>query len=88
LLTGQRPFWSDLAIEVNADFIEVQHKVAPRNLVNQPLNPSHSPRPTRPWPGAVDGRFGPIQPKPQLSQERTDCGNANANTYSFSEYQN
>ena len=40
LLTGQRSFWSDFGIEVDVDFIEVQHNFTARDLVNQPLNRS------------------------------------------------
>src|SRR5262249_46136873 len=46
------------------------------------------PRPTGSRPGAVDSWFGPIQPNPQLSQEPTHSGDADANSCSLSEHQN
>ena len=88
LLTGQRPLWPNLGIEVNVDFVEIESDLARSEVVDQPLNRSQSPRPTPFWPGAVDGRFGPIQPNPQLSQEPTHRGDADANASSFTEYQN
>ena len=73
---------------MNIDFVQVQNDLARSEVVNQPLDLSQSPYPTRSWPGAVNGRFGPIQTNPQLSQEPTNCGDANANAASFSEHQN
>jgi hypothetical protein len=88
LLSGQRPLWPNLGVEMNVDFVEVHNDLARGEVVNQPLNGSQSPYATRSWPGAADGRFGPIQPNPQLSQEPTHCGDADANAGSFTEHQN
>src|SRR5262249_33534949 len=87
---GQREFATNvnLGIEVNVDFVEVQNDLARREVINQPLNRSQSPRPTGSRPGAVDSWFGPIHPNPQLSQEPTHSGDADANSCSLSEHQN
>ena len=47
LLSGQRPLWPNLGIEVNVDFVEVHNDLARREVVNQPLNGSQSPYATR-----------------------------------------
>jgi hypothetical protein len=69
LLPGQRPVGPNLGIETDVDFVEVQSNLARSEVVDQPLNCSQSPSPTRLWPRAVDDRLGPIQPDPPTVAE-------------------
>ena len=45
LLTGERPRWPNLGIEVNVDFVKVQSDLARSEVVDQPLNHSQAPVP-------------------------------------------
>jgi len=87
LLPTPHPVQSDLGIEVDVDLVEVEHDFVGREILDQPLNLPQATRSMPLLPGALDNRFGPLQPDPQLAQKPTHGGDADHDIGPLGKYQ-